>query len=145
MIKYQQQYSNLSRFVGVDMETGKSLPEQVWSDKVWATEFADGLTLNGLALSWKACAIFLRGRSYAIPAGSHTFMADPTYSTSMIVWLDPASIDNLTIDEILLDGLLHDLPAAPEVVGDFLRLAWGTVGAGATEMTLHALRHVAEV
>jgi len=144
MIEYQQQYSNLSRFAGVDMETGKSLPEQIWSDKVWATEFADDLTLNGLALSWKACAIFLRGRSYAIPAGSHTFMADPTYSTSVIVWLDPTSADNLTIDEVLLDGL-HDSPAAPVVNGDFLRLAWGTVGAGATEMTLHVLRHVSEV
>lgn len=144
MIEFQQQYSYLNRFVGVDPDTGELLPEQVWSDKVWATEFSDGLALKGLALSWKGCMVYLQGRSYAIPAGSHVFGADPIYATSVIVWLDPTSIDNLTIDEVLLDGL-HESPAAPAVVGDFLRLAWGTVGARATEMTLHALRHVAEV
>ncbi len=134
------QISNLSRFTGVDLETGEPLPEQIWSDKVWVTEFADALALDGLMLSWSACTIYLRGQNYAIPAGTHTFTADPTYATAVIVWLDPTSVDQLTVDELLLDGL-HEPPAAPTVGADFLRLAWGTIGAGAAEMALHVLRH----
>jgi hypothetical protein len=136
-----KQYSSLSRFSGVDVISGDPLPEQVWSDKAWATEFADGLKLDGLTLSWAACAVYLRNQNYAIPAGSYTFTPNPAYSTSVVVWLDPTSGDNLAVDETLLDGL-HDAPAAPVVEGDFLRLAWGTMGAGASEMALHVLRHV---
>ena len=139
-IEYQKQYSNLSHFIGVDMATGEPLPEQVWSDKVWTTGFADALSLTGLALSWSACTIYAHGQSYAIPAGAYIFTADATYAKAIIVWLDPTSIDLLTIDEIMLDGL-HEPPAAPIAGDDFLRLAWGTVGAGATEMLLHVLRH----
>lgn len=140
-LKFTEQYSNLSRFIGMDKETELPLPELVWSDKAWVTEFADALTLTGLTLNWTACTIYLRGQNYAIPAGSHTLTADPAYSTAVVMWLDPTSDDNLVIDEILLDGL-HDAPAAPMAGNDCLRLAWGTVGAGATALTLHVLRHV---
>jgi len=140
-LEFVNQYSTLSRFIGVNRETEKPLPEKVWSNKAWATEFADGLTVAGLTLSWAACTIYLRDQSYAIPAGEHTLTADPTYSTAVVVWLDSTSGDNLTVDEILLDGL-HEVLATPRVGEDCLRLAWGTVGAGAVEMTLHVLRHV---
>lgn len=140
-IVYTEQYSSLSRFIGVDLVTKAPLPERVWSDKAWSTEFADALTLDGLKLTWTACAIYLRGQSYAIPAGSHTLTADPVYSTAVMVWLDPTSADNLTVDEILLDGL-RQIPDAPRAGEDCLRLAWGAVGAGAVELTLHVLRHV---
>ena len=140
-IEYQKQYSNLSHFIGVDMATGEPLPEQVWSNKVWTTGFADALSLTGLTLSWSACTIYAHGQSYAIPAGMYTFAANPTYSTAVIVWLDPASADNLAVDELLLDGL-HEPPAAPTAGDDFLRLAWGTIGAGAAEFALRVLRHV---
>ena len=139
-IAYQQQYSTLSRFTGVDIETGEPLPERTWSDKVWTTEFAAALTLTGLTLHWAACTIYAHGQSYAILAGAYIFTADATYAKAIIVWLDPTSIDLLAIDEIMLDGL-HEPPAAPIAGDDFLRLAWGTVGAGATEMLLHVLRH----
>ena len=139
-LEFTEQYSSLSRFVGVDQVTQAPLPEQVWSDKVWTTGFADALSLTGLALSWSACTIYAHGQSYAIPAGMYTFAANPTYSTAVIVWLDPASADNLTVDKLLLDGL-HDPPAAPTIGEDFLRLAWGTISAGAAGFALRVLRH----
>ena len=40
------------------MATGEPLPEQVWSNKVWTTGFADALSLTGLTLSGSACTIY---------------------------------------------------------------------------------------
>lgn len=143
-IQFVDQFSTLSVFTGSDMETGKPLPTETWSDKVWATEFAEALTLAGLTLSWTDCTIYHHRQAYAVPAGSHVFGADPTYATSVVVWLDPTSPDNLTIDTVLMDGT-QEAPAAPIVVDDILRLAWGVIGAGATEMTLNVLRHVEDL
>ena len=142
-IQFVDQISSLSIFTGVDMETEEPLPTETWSDRAWVTEFAEALTLNGLALSWADCAIYHHRVAYVIPAGSHTFAADPTYSTSVVMWLDPPSLDNLTIDVVLLDGTQEAEPA-PVAVDDIVRLAWGTIGAGATEMTLNVLRHKGE-
>ena len=140
-IQFVDQISSLSAFAGTDEETGEPLPTETWSDKAWATEFAEALSLDGLALSWTDCVIYHHGVAYAVPAGSHTFAADPSYSTSVVIWLDPTSPDNLTIDIVLLDGT-QEPEAAPIAVDDIVRLAWGTIGAGAAEMTLNALRHV---
>ena len=139
-IEYVDQISTLSVFTGADMETGEPLPTETWSDKVWVTEFTESLRLSGLTLSWGACVIYHHRAAYAIPAGSYTFMADPTYSTSVVIWLDPTSPDYLTIDVVLLDGTQEGEPA-PVVTDDIVRLAWGTIGAGATEMVLNVLRH----
>jgi hypothetical protein len=138
---FTEQYSSLSRFIGVDPITEALLPEQIWADKAWATGFADALSLVGLQLSWTACTVYLHGQSYTIPAGEYMLTADPTYATAIVIWLDSISSDNLTVDEIVLDGL-HQAPAAPIVNDDCLRLAWGMLGASATELTLHVLRHV---
>ena len=139
-IQFTDQISTLSIFVGTDEETGDPLPTETWSNKVWATEFAEALSLDGLTLSWADCVIYHHHVAYAIPAGSHTFTADLSYSTSVVIWLDPSSPDNLTIDVVLLDGTKESLPA-PVAVDDIVRLAWGTIGAGASEMTLNVLRH----
>ena len=142
-IEFVDQISSLSVFTGVDMETGEPLPTETWSDKAWVTEFAEALALNGLTLSWGDCTIYHHRVTYAIVAGSHTFTANPTYSTSVAMWLDPTSPDSLTIDVVLLDGT-QEPEAAPVAVDDTVRLAWGTIGAGATEMTLNVLRHKGE-
>ena len=143
-IQFVDQISTLSVFTGVDVETGEPLPTEKWSDKVWATEFANALRLNGLRLSWADCVVYCHRVAYAIPAGSYTFVADPTHSTSVVIWLDPTSPDNLTIDLVLLDGT-QDPPLAPVAQDDVVRLVWGTIGAGATEMELNVLRHKQEV
>jgi len=143
-IQFVDQISSLSIFTGVDMETGEPLPTETWSDKAWVTEFAEALALNGLVLSWTDCVVYHHRVAYVIPAGSHVFTADPAYSTSVVVWLDPASPDdNLTIDVVLLDGT-QEPEAAPIAADDIVRLAWGTIGAGATEMTLNVLKHRGE-
>ena len=139
-IQFIDQISALSVFTGTDEETGEPLPTETWSDRAWATEFAEALALDELALSWADCVVYHHRVAYAIPAGSHTFTADLSYSTSVAIWLDPSSPDNLTIDVVLLDGT-QESEAAPVAVDDIVRLAWGTVGAGATEMTLNVLRH----
>jgi len=140
MIKYVDQISSLSVFTGVDEETGEPLPTETWSDKVWATEFAEALSLDGLVLSWVACNVYVHGVTYAITEGSHEFTADADYSTSIVIWLDSGPSDNLTIDIVVWDGE-HGAPPAPTVGDDIVRLAWGTIGAGASEMTLNVLRH----
>jgi len=142
-IQYVDQISSLSIFTGVDQETDQPLPTEIWSDRVWVTEFAEALALNGLVLSWTECVVYHHRVAYVIPAGSHTFTANSAYSTSVAVWLDPASPDNLTIDVVLLDGTQEAEPA-PVAADDIVRLAWGTIGAGATEMTLNVLRHKGE-
>ena len=143
-IQYVDQISTLSVFAGVDMETGEPLPVEKWSDKVWATEFAEALRLNGLRLSWTDCTVYCHRAAYAIPAGSYTFVTDPTYATSVVVWLDPTSPDNLTVDLVLMDGA-RCFPDAPVVAGDVVRLAWGTIEAGAADMELNVLRHKEEI
>lgn len=142
-IEFVDQISSLSVFTGVDQETGDLLPTEIWSDRAWVTEFAEGLQLDGLVLSWEDCVIYHHRAVYAIPAGSYTFTADPVYSTSVVMWLDPTSPDNLTIDVVLLDGT-REAGAAPVAVDDIVRLAWGAIGAGATAMTLNVLRHKEE-
>ena len=142
-IQFVDQISALSVFTGTDEETGEPLPTETWSDRAWATEFAEALALDELALSWADCVVYHHRVAYAIPAGSHTFTADLSYSTSVVIWLDPTSPDNLTIDVMLLDGA-QEPEAAPVAVDDIVRLAWGTVGAGATVMTLNVLRHKGE-
>ena len=139
-IQFVNQLSTLSIFTPVDRETGDPLPTETWSDKLWATDFAQALTLNGLALTWTACTIYHHRQAYVIPAGLHVFTANPTYAISAVVWLDPSSPDNLTIDVVLLDGT-QEAPPAPVAVDDVVRLAWGTIGAGATDITLNVLRH----
>ncbi len=143
-IQFVDQISSLSVFTGVDMETGEPLPTETWSDRVWVTEFTEVLALDDLELSWAECVIYHHRVAYVIPAGSHTFIADPAYSTSVVIWLDPSSPDNLTIDVVLLDGT-QEAEAAPVAVDDIVRLAWGTIGAGAMEMTLNVLRHKGEL
>ena len=143
MIEYVDQISSLSVFTGVDMETDEPLPTETWSDKAWVTEFAQLLRLGGLTLSWGDCVIYHHRVAYAIPAGSYAFAADLTYSTSVVIWLDPTSPDNLTIDVVLLDGTQEAEPA-PVAGDDIVRLAWGTIRAGVTEMTLNVLRHEEE-
>jgi hypothetical protein len=143
-IQFVNQISSLSVFTPVDMETGESLPTQTWSDKLWCTEFAEALSLDGLVLSWKACHIYHRHQAYAVPAGSYVFTANASYATSVIAWLDPASPDYLCFDIILLNGVEEPMPA-PKCNNDVVRLAWGTIGAGGTEMILNVLRHVVEV
>ena len=139
-IQFVDQVGTLSVFTPTDEETGEPLPTETWSDKLWATGFAEALALDGLALAWGDCVVYHRRREYAVPAGSHAFAADAAHGTSVTVWLDPAQPDNLTIDEVLLDGTL-EAPPAPEADGDAVRLAWGTIGAGAAEFTLAVLRH----
>jgi len=143
-IQFIDQASSLSIFTGTDEETGEPLPTETWSQKAWAAEFAEALSLDGLVLSWGACNVYLHGETYAVTEGAYEFSADADYPTAIVIWLDTESDDNLTIDIIVLDGE-HVPPAAPAVAGDFLRLAWGTIGAGATEMTLNVLRHYKEV
>ncbi len=144
-ITFVTQTSGLSVFTPVDRETGEALPTQTWSDRLWTTEFAEGLVLAGLTLSWAACTIYHHGVAYAIPAGAYTFTADPAYSTSIVIWLDPASPDKLTADVVVLDGA-HALPEPAPISGDdIVRLAWGTIPAGGTEINLNVLRHVREV
>ena len=142
-IQFVNQISCLSVFTGTDRETGASLPTVTWSDRVWVTRFAEVLALEGLRLSWGNCVIYHHRVAYTIPAGSHTFVADATYATSVVIWLDPSSLDHLTIDTVLLDGT-QDAPPAPVAVDDIVRLAWGTIGAGATQFTLDVLRHMKE-
>ena len=142
-IQFVNQVSGLSVFTGTDQETGAPLPTVTWSDKAWVTGFAGALTLNGLVLSWANCVIYHHRVAYTIPAGSHTFVADATYATSVAIWLDPSSSDYLTIDTVLLDGT-QEPPVAPVVVDDVVRLAWGVVGAGAAQFTLNVLRHMKE-
>jgi len=144
MIEFVNQISVLSRFTGVDEDTGEQLPVQVWSDKVWATEFAEGLALEGLNLSWSDCTVYHQGSNHTIAAGSHAFEADAQYAMGVTVWLDPSSPDGLTIDEVLLDGC-HDAPAAPAVGEDYLRLAWGEIPAEGVDFVLNVLRHRQEV
>lgn len=139
-IQFIDQISSQSVFTGVDEETGEPLPTETWSDKVWATEFAEALSVDGLVLSWAACNVYLHGVTYAIAEGSHEFAADADYSTSIIIWLDPESSDNLAIDIIVWDGE-SGLPPAPAVGEDFARLAWGIIAAGSSEMTLNVLSH----
>ena len=139
-IQFVNQLSTLSIFTPVDRETGDPLPTETWSDKLWTTELAEALALNGLTLSWLACTIYHHRKVYTVPAGSHVFSADPTYATSVVIWLDPTVPDNLTIDVVLLDGT-QEAPPAPVAVDDVVRLAWGTIGAGATDITLNVLRH----
>lgn len=141
MIKFVNQISSLSIFTPIDLDTGAPLSTEVWSDKLWATEFAEGVRLDGLTLSWSDCKIYHQRQTYTVPAGSYDFMADPAYSTLVLIWLDPVSPDNLTIDLVLLDGLNEPL-GAPVAGGDIVRLAWGTLGAGATTLDLSVLRHV---
>lgn len=144
MIKFVKQKSKLSRFIGTNEDTGDLLPEQVWSDLVWVTEFAEALSLDGLTLSWRACTIYMRGKAYMIPAGSYQFAADINYSQSVTVWLDDSASDNITIDITLLDGQRKPDPA-PTANGDILKLAWGTIGANANAMNLNALYHVEDM
>jgi len=139
-IQFVDQISSLSVFTGVDEETGAPLPTETWSDKLWATKFAEALSLSGLTLSWGACTIYHHGVNYSITAGSHVFTADVDYSTSVVIWLDPTAGDNLTIDIVVLDGAQAG-PPAPVVGDDIVRLAWGSIGAGATEMALNVLEH----
>jgi len=142
-IQFVNQISNLSIFTGTDEETGDPLPTETWSDKVWTTEFAEALSLDGLVLSWGACNIYLHGVTYAVAEGLHEFTADADYSTSIVIWLDPESDDNLTIDIVVLDGE-QEPPPAPVAGDDIVKLAWGVIGAGASEMTLNVLRHYTE-
>lgn len=144
MINYTKQVSRFSHFTGVNEDTGGPLPEEIWSDLAWATEFAQALSLNEFLLSWTACTIYLAGRDYAIPAGSYQFVADATYSQSIVIWLDETAPDNLTIDIILLDDQ-HSPPPAPIANGTILRLAWGTISIGASTMTLNALYHMEDI
>ena len=140
-IQFIDQKSALSVFTPVDRETGEALPTETWSDKVWTTEFARALEMAGLTLTWHAAIVYHRHRAYAIPAGTHTFGADPAFATSVVIWLDPTSPDNLTVDLVLLDGA-SDPPTAPVTSDDVVRLAWGVIPAGASTFTLNALRHV---
>jgi len=145
-IQYINQISSLSTFTGVDQETGDPLPTVTFSKKLWATEFAEGLTLAGLTLSWPDCTIYYQMQAYSIPAGSHAFVADATYDTAFDIWLDSSQPDALTIDTWLLDGL-HDPPSpSPDTGGgQSERLAWGVAPAGGGELEIHVLRHVEEV
>ncbi len=143
-IQFVNQKSALSAFTPVDRDTGEALPTETWSDKVWTTEFAEALTLDGLTLAWRACRVYHRHQVYAIAAGVHAFTADPMYATSVVIWLDPTSPDNLTVDIVLLNGV-SDPPAAPLVSEDVVRLAWGVIPAGASAFMLNALRHVEEL
>lgn len=143
-IQFINQMSSLSVFAGVDEATGEPLPAETWSDKVWVTEFAEALSLDGLVFSWGVCNVYVRHQTYAIPADSHQFTAHADYPTAIIVWLDSDSDDNLTIDTVLLDGE-HEAPPAPTAGDDCVKLAWGTIGAGAAAMTLNVLRHDMEV
>ncbi len=142
-IRYVTQLSTLSRYTPIDEETGETLPEEVWSDRLWATEFADVVQLSGLTISWGNCRIYHRGRTFQIPAWSVTLQADPVYRKQVTIWLDTSSPDNLTVDEVLLDGV-EVPPPPPDVGGDHVRLAWGTIEPGATDMVLYVLRHVEE-
>lgn len=144
MIDYVEQVSSLSVFTPVDEETGEPLATERWSDRLWVTEWADSLTLDGLTLSWGESTIYHQGQAYKVPAGSHTFTADSAKAVAVVVWLDENSKDFITIDEIMLDGATEP-PPAPMVGADVVRLAWGVIEPNAREMTLHVLRHVKEV
>lgn len=142
-IKFVDQISSLSVFTPVDLDTGAILPTETWSDKLWTTEFAENLRLDGLVLSWPKCKIYHQRHAYVVLAGNYAFVSDPSFSTLVLVWLDPTSVDNLTIDLVLLNGF-NEPPGAPVANGDIVRLAWGTLGAGATTLDLNVLRHVEE-
>lgn len=144
-IQYINQISSLTIFTGVDPDTGDPLPTVTFSKKLWATEFADALSINGLVLSWTDCTVYYQMQAYSIPAGSHAFAADATYDTAFDIWLDSNQPDALTIDTWLLDGL-HDPPSpSPNSgIGFSERLAWGIVPAGGGELEVHVLRHVEE-
>lgn len=144
-IQFINQISSLSTFTGVDQETGEPLPTEIFSEKFWATEFAEGLTLSGLELSWPDCTIYYHMQAYSIPAGSYVFSADATYDTAFDIWLDSVQPDALTIDTWLLDGLEEPPAPSPDAGGGRSeRLVWGIVPAGGGELEIHVLTHVEE-